>query len=197
MKYDPEKTQERLRNIPLKDRVFIYNAAIIIEFLNQTFMPTYYFLNEKGIRDLGDGKDLTKFHLKDPNDFYESKMTLGDIYDLYKLFREQQSFTTPLESRYKMSVILKKLNFNKNGWKLTPRRIGNSQLIYFCPVKLRIRVDEEIRKKFPPARMDLEESQVEVKKEDHESEVGPENDEIHVSEQMMTGPSPDRLGEEF
>lgn len=185
MRYKKDTTNERLRGIPFKDRVFIYNASIILEFLNQTFMPTYYFLTPEGQKDMEAGKDLKKLHFKNPESFDKDRMTLGDIFDLYKMFREQQSFTNPIESRYKLSVILKKLSYIKNGWKFAVKRVGAAQMIYFSPVKIRIHVDLEERKNFPPAKMNLEEGQIEVKKEDHEETIPHYTEEVKVTSEQL------------
>lgn len=150
----------------MKDRVFIYNASIILEFLKQTLMPTAFFLNSEGFKSLLPGVDIERKHLKNPDDLEKEKFTIGDLYEFYKLFRQQKDYTSEIESRYKFSIILKKLNLIKNGWKFRFRRVGRAQLVYLSPAQLRVRVPLEIRKLFPPGGMDLDKGQVEIVPED-------------------------------
>lgn len=166
MRYNPEKTNRRLEGVPMKDRVFIYNAAIIIEFLNQTFMPTAYFLKPEEIANIGPAEDLKPKHMRNPADLEEKKLTVGDLYDYYKLFRQHKDYTAPIESRYKFSVIMKKLGLMKNGWKFNVKRVGRAQLIYLAPAELRVRVDSEIRKAWPPGAINLSGAQVEIEPKD-------------------------------
>lgn len=166
MNYDPEKTNENLQGVPMKNRVFIYNAEIIIEFLNKTFMPTPYFLNMNGLNELMPGVDIEPKHLKDPKVLEEERFTIGDLYEFYKLYRQQVDYTTPIESRYKFSVILKKLSLRRNGWKFRFRRYTRAQLVYVAPAQLRARVPLEIRQAFPPGGCDVSAGQVEVPLED-------------------------------
>lgn len=161
MRYDPEKTKERLDGVPMKDRVFIYNASIIIEFLNQTLMPTAYFLNDLGLKTMGSGQFELRF-LKDPKAIYEKRFSLGDLYEFYKLFRQQKDYTAPVESRYKFSVILKKLSFAKNGWKFSVRRVSRAQFVYFAPAELRVRVPLAERSLWPVGSSNLSQGQIEV-----------------------------------
>lgn len=166
MKYDPKKTSQRLRGIPVENRAFIYDATILLEFLNQTFMPNEYF--EK----------------MDPKEKLTYRLSIGDIYEYYKMFRDAKDYTAPIESRYKISVMLKKLLYEKNGWQFDVRRVGRGQLIYFSPLLLRVKVDPEIKKNFPPKTSvpTAQELAVEVTKQDHEEEVPEEVVEEQVIE---------------
>ena len=166
MRYDPNKTSERLKGVPVQDRVFIYNAAIIIEFLNNTLMPTAYFLKPEELHKIGPGQDFKPEHMKDPKDLNEFAFSLGDLYGFYKLYRQQKDYTAPIESRYKFSVILKKLSLHKNGWKFNTKRVGRAQIVYFSPALLRAKVDPEIKKMWPPGQTNILEGQVEVSPKD-------------------------------
>lgn len=166
MNYDQDKTAEKLKHVPVKDRVFIYNATTILEFLNKTFMPTYYFLNQEGAKRMGPGVTIEKRDLNNPDDLDNCRFTLGEIYDFYKMYRQQSDYTSEIESRYKFSIILKKLSYFKNGWKLNTKRVGRAQFVYFSPLLLRIKVPVEVRKDIPPANPDLLKSQVTIEPED-------------------------------
>lgn len=185
MKYDPNLTKEKLKGVASKNRVFIYNAEIILEFLEKTFMPTGYFLNSEGLKTLSIGKEMKPFLFNNPKDLQEQKKSLGDIYELYKIFRQQSPYTTPVESRYKFSVILKKLCLLKNGWQFHVRRHTRGQIVYFSPVLLRIHAPIEERREHIPGDNPSETPTVEVTQEDHEAEV-PEEIVIENGESNRT-----------
>lgn len=167
MKYNTEKTAERLHGVPLENRVFIYDAAIIIEFLNQTFMPISYFLSPKGYKEIGGTNPFEKENFKDPNTLETYRESIGTIYDWYKMFREQRDYTAPIESRHKFQIILKKMNFNKNNWCFDVKRVTRAQLIYLAPTLLRARVSAEDKAMYPPMKSKLEDTPVEVSVADH------------------------------
>lgn len=169
MRYDPKNTNEKLKNVPFKDRSFIYNAAIIIEFLNETFMPTWYFLRPEMVDELG-ARDLKASDLKNPKDMEGHSLPIKDMYEYYKLFRQQKLYTSPVESYYKFSIIIKKLLYKKNGWKFRVRRTTRHQTVCVSPAQLRVRVPLEIRKLFPPPVMNISEGQVEAEIKDEEVE---------------------------
>lgn len=170
MKYNPEKTAERLHGVPLENRAFIYDATIIIEFLNQTFMPVSYFLSPKGYKDIAGVNPFEKENFKESDTLEKHRESVGTVYDWYKLFREQRDYTAPIESRYKFQVILKKLNFSKNGWCFDVKRVGRAQIIYFAPMMLRARAPKEHKEMFPPMKSKLEETPVEVSAADHDDD---------------------------
>lgn len=153
MRYNPENTQAKLRGVPIEKRVFIYDATIVIEFLNETLMPYNYFYDQQGKLRENIGE--------------EPALSLGDLYEYYKMFRQQKPYTSPIESRYKFSIIMKKLHLDRNGWRFNVRRVGRAQIIYLFPSLLRVKVDPEIRKNFPPLKRGLSEGQVEVEHADH------------------------------
>lgn len=167
MRFNQDKTNDRLSGVPLKDRVFIYNAAIIIEFLNETLMPLSFFLKPEIIVDLP-SRDLDKKDFKNPEDFNEQRISMKDLYEFYKLFRQQKEYTAPIESYYKFSVIVKKVSFKRNGWRFIVRRHGRDQTVMVAPAQLRVRVPLEVRKLFPPPIVNLSEAQVETSIDDDE-----------------------------
>lgn len=158
MRYDKNKTQKRLKGVPIENRSFIYDATILLEFLNQTLMPNSFF-------ETPEGKALLP----------QAKISHGDLYDYYKMFRQQKDYTHELESRYKFSVMMSKLLLMKNGWQFERRRIGRGQIVYFSPCILRVKVDTALRKMFPPAKIDMANAVLKVTKEDHED---PRDDDL-------------------
>lgn len=146
MRYDKEKTSKRLEGVPMKDRVFIYNAGVFLKFLGETFMPLDYFLSAEGRNNMG--SDLKPKDLRDPKMLKEKAVSLGDVYEYYKLWRQQQPFTSPIESRYKVSLLMKRMTAGRNGWRFHHFRKGGAQVVYFSPLELRIKVPLEVRKEF-------------------------------------------------
>jgi len=177
MKYDPEKTTERLKGVPLENRVFIYDAAIIIEFLNQTLMPIKYFLSEKGEQEISGIDKFDPENFKSKDTLTEHRISIGTLYDYYKAFRQQRDYTAAMESRYKFQIILRKLNWAKNGWCFDVKRVGRAQLIYFAPMMLRVKVPKAERALYPPAKARIEETPVEVTPTDHN------DDDIQIAEE--------------
>jgi hypothetical protein len=179
MRHNEEGTKKRLDGVPINNRVFIYNAQIIIEFLNATFMPTHFFFHEQGMKIFTPGGSLKPEMMKDPKVFEDEKYTLGEMYEFYKLYRQQKDYTSLIETRYKFSIILRKLDLLKNGWQFNFRRQTRAQFVYFAPVQLRVKVPLEIRKLYPCGLIDLNEGQVEVKPEDYD-DVQPEDEKIGI-----------------
>jgi hypothetical protein len=175
MHYKQGKDRPELSLVPLEKRVFIYNALIIIEFLELTFMPTGYFLNSKGRVDVATSKNLEPEYMNDPNVLKNEKYTIGELYDFYKLFRNQKDYTSPVESRFKFGLILKRLDYKKNGWQFISFRKSQAQLVYLSPLLLRVKVPLETRKDYPVGKVDLGEAQVEVTPEDA-NDVVPEDE---------------------
>lgn len=160
MNYNEQKTEERLRNVPREHRVFIYNASIIIEFLSKTLMPLPYFIKANSMQKLMSGESLIATDYNRESDYENESLTIGELYDFYKMFRQQSDYTTPIESRYKFSVILSKLDYIKNGWQFEKRRVGRAQLIFLRPAQIRVRVPEEVRKQYPPGPANLSKGQI-------------------------------------
>ena len=144
MKIDKEKVKERLAGIPESKRSHIYDASIVLEFLAVTFMPTKFFLpqsfeptpgmplGEKSMRKISEDKN----------------MSLGDLYDLYQLFREEKDYTTKIESRYIFSIIVKNLRYYKNHWEFITWRVGVAQIWHIGPLVMSKDVPAETRSKF-------------------------------------------------
>lgn len=151
----PNNINEKLANVPKDKRVFIYDASIIIEFLSSTFMPLRYHLKPQEIHTVGAG-NLGKKHMKESEKYEELFLSVGKLYDYYLIFREYKPYTSPIESRYKFSLIIKKLLFPKNGWQFEVKRIGRAQIIYAGPCKFRSEVEEDILKMYPITKARIE-----------------------------------------
>lgn len=182
MKQFDEKSQERLEKVPRKNRVYLFNADIIIDFLNQTLMPIHYFVKPETISKLKPGVPLAKFFMKNENDLEEHRLTIGDLYEYYLLFRQQKDYTTPVETRYKFSVILRKLSFSQNGWQFLLKRYTRAQFIYVSPVQLRVRVPIEIRKNYPPGELIVGKGQIDIEPEDLSDDAIEDVDSIDIEE---------------
>jgi hypothetical protein len=186
MRFNEETRKNNLDGVPRDKQVFIYDASIIIEFLDKTFMPLNYFLNYQAMNEIGPGIEIQPKHFKDPKDM-EKKMTMGDLYDIYKMFRQQMPYTREIESHYKFSVIVKKLRYRPNRWQFRVRRTGRAQFIYLSPLELRVRVAPEIKKQYPPGGTDLAAGQVPLTPEDHQDEVRVEPDTNDPSQYPAEG----------
>lgn len=147
MKINQEKVQERLKHVPSRERAFIYDASTVIRFLSKTFMPTTFFLPKN--LNLQPGQHVVPTHvnykLVDPED----EMSMRDLYDLYLLFREEESYTVKIESRYVFSLIIRNLRVYQNGWEFWVRRRGRDQIWHVGPLRLRKDVPKEAAKEFP------------------------------------------------
>jgi len=144
MKIDKEKVKERLAGIPESKRSHIYDASIVLEFLAVTFMPTKFFLPQsfKPTPGMPLGEKSMRKISEDKN------MLLGDLYDLYRLFREEKDYTTKIESRYIFSIIVKNLRYYKNHWEFVTWRVGVAQIWHIGPLVMRKDVPAETRSKF-------------------------------------------------
>lgn len=145
-----ESTLENIKHIPLQDRVHIYDASIVIEFLNATFMPTAYCLTVGALSKAIAGYKLMPGDLTDSikgkEDLY---ISIGKLYEYYSAYRKTKDYTRKIESRYKFSIIMKHLNFNKNGWYLNVKRIGRAQIIYVGPLVFRASVPQIDKERYP------------------------------------------------
>lgn len=141
--------EEKLSGVPMQKRVFLYDASIIIEFLNATYMPMSYLLTPEAMKRLGADSYIRKSDMKDPSKYGELFVSLYQLYEFYKKFREARSYTFPIESKYKFSIIIKKILLPKNGWQFEVKRVGRAQLIYVGPMELRVKVPLEIRELYP------------------------------------------------
>lgn len=153
----PNNINETLSGVPIEKRVFIYDATIIIEFLQSTFMPLPYHITPDALKSVGAGHELSKKDLKDSSKYDALFLSLYKLYEYYQAFREHRPYTTPIESRYKFSIIIKKLLLPKNGWQFEVRRVGRAQLIYVGPCELRAQATPEMRQLYPvPSQVKVE-----------------------------------------
>ena len=156
-----------MRGVPLKDRVWVYDGTIIIEWLSATFVPTKFFLREGVI--ISSGQELAKTDLR-PGEDRKFAIKVSELYEKYLWYREQKGYTSPIESRFKFKVILNKLRLIKNGWQLFKFRRGTDQDVYFGPLLPRTHVAPEVQAAFPVAETNLSAGQVDVSLQDLESE---------------------------
>ncbi len=166
MKIKPETIEEARRTIPENKRVFIYNADIILEFLNKTFTPLPYFVKagedgRDGLKALQIGADLVPEHFKEG--MYERySMPLDKIYELYKVYREGADYTMPIETKAKFGLILNRLNYRSNGWQFIKRRLTRKQYVAFTPLKYRGELLAEEAAQFPLQPVALAQSEVDL-----------------------------------
>lgn len=162
----PKNINQKMRGVAKSDRVFIYNAAIIIEFLNSTFMPTVFFLNFEGRSKIGPGIEIRPPMMNNPDLLEYHAISIGQMYDYYKMFREQKEYTAEIETRYKFGLIIKKLTFTQNGWQFNVKRKGRAQINMVAPAMLRVKATAEDRSSFPVGEKNLSRGVVEVTPED-------------------------------
>lgn len=168
MKTNEYTVEKRLGRVPEHHRVFIYNAEIVIEFLNHTFMPTRYFL--KPGAELGPAIDLDESHLADPDALDEQLLDLKTLYDYYRLFREAKAYTAEIETEFKFKVILGKMRLLKNGWEFFRIRKGRGQTVFYAPLVLRAKVPTETREQYPIVKTNVSEGQVPTELQDFQEE---------------------------
>lgn len=157
---------QKLKHIPTNNRVYCYDATIIIEFLNRTFMPLPYFVKLEHLSKIGSGVQVEKSMLKNPELFDESFVSVGDMYDFYMMFRQSVDYTTEVETRWKFGLILKKLLYPKNGWQFIVKRVGRAQLWYAGPTMLRVKAPAVDRVTFPIGKTNVLAGQVEASLDD-------------------------------
>ncbi len=206
----PRDRNQALKHVEIKNRVFIYDATIIIEFLNKTFMPLNYHIKREIIPQVGSGFEIKKEHLKEPERFDElfTQYRLSQIYDFYKMFRNQVDYTAPVETAFKFNIIMRKLIFSKNGWQFKIRRVGRAQLWYLGPLELRSKVSAEVKAEYPVLKKEVqtvemtpgdlneieeyEEENLEVDFDENNEEVIVEKrideDELFPEEKIPVGP---------
>lgn len=172
MRYNPENTDKRLASVPQDKRVWIYNGDLILEFLNETFVPIQHFLRDDA--KILTGETLSFEHFKNGHEVVSKHMMkLDELYDLYVMFRNYKDYTAPIETRFKFGTIIGKMRLYKNGWEFLKRRSTRRQTIVVGPLLLRSRVED--KKDLPPVeKTNLSKAQVEVTKEDLEP-TPPEN----------------------
>lgn len=163
MRINEEKTQERLSYTAQEDRVYIYDAALILEFLRETFINPKTFLIMERVQTFGD--EISKDSFENPAEFQGLALSKAQIYEEYIKWRMAKPYTTPLEKPWKFFVILKRMKFYKNGWQFTSYRKGTAQIVYFTPFKKRSESTLNERAQSNPTEMP-ESEEVEVTQED-------------------------------
>lgn len=144
MKINKGKVKERLAGIPESKRSHIYDASLVLDFLVATFLPTKFFLPEKFNPE--PGLPLGEKSMRKISEKYN--MSIGDLYEMYLLFREEKDYTSPIESRYIFGIIIKNLRYYKNRWELTAWRVGTAQIWFIGPLKMRKDATHEERIRF-------------------------------------------------
>lgn len=171
MKINNDTAVKRLEGVPENYRVFIYNAEIIIEFLNSTFMPLPYFLKPGAEIFVGD--PLKADMLREPPEGIDWRLEAEKLYHYYLLFRENRDYTSKIESEFQFKVILSRMIPSKNRWGFLKKRFSRDQTIFFYPLFLRTLATREDRERFPIVKTDVTQGVVETQLEDFQGE---END---------------------
>lgn len=143
---------DQLKDIPVKHRVLIYNADIIIEFLNATFIPSRYYVHgyfEGMVQFIDkDGKFLKEIPWQ-KHSIKQNTLSFEKLYEYYMMFRRTRPYTKDIESRFVFGTIIKHLNFAVNGWQFLRFRKGRKQVPCVAPLKLRVHATPEERAAFP------------------------------------------------
>lgn len=130
MKIDKKKIDERLAGVPDSKRSHIYYAGLILEFLEQNFVPTRAWLPD--LYKIVPGK------LVDNKEFTaasrEHRMKMSELYDLYLRWRQVKDYTSEIETKFKFSLIIRNLRLYKNGWEFEVHRVGTAQVWYVGPL---------------------------------------------------------------
>lgn len=149
MKINEENVRKRLEGVPENKRSHIYYAGIIIEFLEQNFVPTRAWLPELYKIFPGTPVDNKEFSAS----AREYRMKLSELYDLYLRWREVKDYTSEIESKFKFSVIIRHLRLYKNGWEFDVYRVGSAQVWYLGPIAFTKDLPQT-RRKIEPATVD-------------------------------------------
>lgn len=171
MKINEEKLRERMKRVAPENRVYIYDAQIIIKFLSATFMPLQYFLSDEGIEELKRPIELDKKHFKNPDDAHEKALRIQQLYDYYLLFRQAMPYTRPIETLWRFRLIIKKLRWYRNGWQFKISRRGVDRFWYASPAVLRSSIPAEEKMAYPVPGENVEQAQLEMKPEDYKDEA--------------------------
>lgn len=133
MKINQTLVKQRLGSVDPKNRVYIYDGSIIIEFFRSSFMPMQYFFPNLVVKA---GEPITKSkEFKDAAK--DHHMSMRDLYQLYVLWREEKDYTKKIESRYVFSLITRHLKMYQNGWEQYVYRVGRDQIWHSGPLVLR------------------------------------------------------------
>lgn len=133
MKINLEKTQQRLSTTAPEDRVYIYDASLILEFLRESFINPKAFVDVNRID--ATTNEVTKEAFHDSENFKALGLSKAELYELYIKWRLKKTYTTRLEKMWKFFLILRRMRFYKNGWQFGSYRQGSAQIVYFTPFK--------------------------------------------------------------
>lgn len=181
---------QKLKGVEIENRVYLYDATIIIDFLNRTFMPLPYFVKKESLPLIGANVSPKMEHMKDPQKFLDQFMSVGKMYEYYLMFRQQMDYSTPVETRWRFGLIMKKLLYSKNGWQFNIRRVGRAQIWHAGPVMLRVQASAEDRNTFAVAKTNVLAGQVESSIEDLNGI------EETIEKEIITPAEPLRLSED-
>lgn len=177
MRINQENISKKLAKTPPEKRVWIYNASIILEFLNHIFIPTRHFLADQKKAMVAGQLDRRDYVVGFEKDY---SMRAADLYNKYLWYRENKDYTSPIETLFKFKVILNKMRWYKNGWEFTKLRRGRDQDVYFAPLLAREKAPDEVRLLYPVPETNVEAGKVDVELEDLESEpqkiINPESE---------------------
>lgn len=130
----PLNNNVRLTHIPMNKRVFIYDAVMILEFLEENFKRTGTLIKPEHVLNIGAHIDIKKFHMEVESDYDSSFMEMKKFYQKYCEWRSIKPYTAPVEKYYRFSLIIKKMLLPKNGWQFTVKRVGRVQLVVVGPL---------------------------------------------------------------
>lgn len=130
MKINEENVRKRLEGVPDNKRSHIYYAGLILEFLEQNFVPTRKWLPELYKVVPGMPVDNAEFSAEAK----QQRMKVSDLYDLYLRWRNVKDYTSEIETRFKFSIIIRHLRLYKNGWEFNVHRVGSGQVWYVGPI---------------------------------------------------------------
>lgn len=142
-----DRVKKITQGIPREKLVYRYDASIIIEFLTRTFMPLPYFVKPEYLHtnELVNGMVYGQKRLYNDPEFVECHLPMDTLYEYYLLYREKVPYSRQVESRYQFSVIIRRMSYERNGWKFYVRRYSRDQTLIVGPLKLRVQVPPEVR----------------------------------------------------
>lgn len=165
MRILPETVKKNKEGVPAHRTVWVHNADIILEFLEQTFMPLSYFINHPETYTEGVDRKFFQDVVDEQKVLFPNQESViwqtRKIYDLYLVWRNSVPYTKPVETLNTFSTILRKMKYSKNGWEFLAKRVSEKQLPALAPFLPRSQVSEELRHEFPVPKPDLSKSQVE------------------------------------
>lgn len=142
MRIDEDTTRDRLKAIPIHERIYLYDGTRVIEFFKRSFVPTENFLvpgtmvhvRELTNEDWEGGKKQIR----------ENSLSLKELYELYKVFYQKNGWTTPIETAFQFGLMIRRLRFYKNNWEFYLYRLGSAQIWHVAPLKPRSEVGAHV-----------------------------------------------------